>query len=224
MGSDTAAPTTTTRATVRGEGHGPRRTTAALFVCGGLLMIVGGELHPNGSGDSVDAHLLSMFESPTWPLAHLLLLAGGVSSFLAFVAAWRTQAFGPRVQRWLPLVTLAWGFGAAEMVPHLLAAHEAQALAHHEATPVLDVHLVMQMIASPAVGITGAIVAVAIARAAQTRPSQLLAAFAVVGGLLYAVAGPLVVATGDPRYAILFAFQLGLAVWLTGTGVRLWLR
>ena len=147
----------------------PRRTTAALFLAGGLLMGLGGLLHPHGSGADVDAHLLTMFESPTWPVAHWLLLAGGVASFLAFARAWRTQAFGPQVQRWLPVVTVGWGFGALELVPHLLARHEAHALAHHRATPVLDVHVLMQVVASPAVGLTGALVAVAVARAARSQ-------------------------------------------------------
>jgi hypothetical protein len=113
------------------------RTTAALFIGGGLLTVAGGQMHPRGSGGSFEAHLLSMLESPTWPLAHTVLLMGAVASLSAFIAAWSTQAFGPRVQRWLPLVAVGWGFGAAEMVPHLFAAHEAHALEHHQATPVL---------------------------------------------------------------------------------------
>jgi hypothetical protein len=82
----------------------------------------------------------------------------------------------------------------------------------------------MQAVASPAVGLTGAFVAVVIARAARTRPSQVLAAFAVVGGSLSGLAGPLIVTTQDTRLAILFPFQALLALWLIGTGARLWRR
>ncbi len=154
----------------------------------------------------------------------MLLLAGSLAAVLALVAARRAEAFGSRVQRWLPLAIGGWWFGTAELVPHLLAAHEAQALGHHEATPVLDVHLLMQVIAAPAVGLTGAVLAVVVARAARTWPAAVLAGFAVVGGLLSAASAPLVVATGDPRFTVLFPFQAGLAVWLVGTGVRLWRR
>ena len=198
-----------------------RRSTAALFLAGGLLTAVGGGLHPTGSGDTVDAHLLSMFDSPQWPLSHWVLLAGAAASFLAFVWAWRTQAFGPRVQRWLPIVATAWGVGAAELVPHLLAASDAHALAHHDATPMLDTHLSLAVLAGPAVGLSGALVAVVIARAARSRIAWVLAAFAVVGGLLYGAATPLIVLTDDPAFSVLFAAQTGLAVWLIGTGVRL---
>jgi hypothetical protein len=198
-----------------------RRVTAALLVAGGVLMAAGGQTHPVGSGDSVDEHLLSMFVSPAWTFSHTLLLAGGIVSALAFVAAWRAQVFGPRVQRLLPFVAAGWGFGAVELVPHLLAAGEASALAHHHATPVLDVHVVLQAVASPVVGLTGALVAFAVARAAGTWLARLLAVAGVAGGLLSGAAGPLVVLAGDPRFTILFPFQAGLAVWLLGTGIQL---
>lgn len=210
--------------TLRDGRRETQRTTAALFVAGGLLMAAGGQMHPRGSGATLEAHLLTMLQSPAWPVAHAVLLIGGVASALAFLVAWRTEAFGPQVQRWLPLAVAGWALGAAEMVPHLLAVNDAHALAHHEATPVLDAHLLMQVIATPAVGVTGAVVAVAVARAARTRAASALAAFAVVGGLLSAGAGPLVMATGDTRFAVLFPFQAGLAVWLLGTGIRLWRR
>jgi hypothetical protein len=64
-------------------------------------------------------------------------------------------------------------------------------------------------------------VAVAVARSSGTWPARLLAALAVVGGVLSAAAGPLVVFTGDPRWTVLFPFQAGLASWLVGTGIRL---
>jgi cytochrome bd-type quinol oxidase subunit 2 len=210
--------------TAHNDRQGRHRAAAALFVLGGLLMVAGGQLHPQGSGHTVDEYLLTMFSSPQWLSSHLVLLAGSATSCLAFIAAWRSEAFRGRVQRWLPLVAVAWGLGAVEMLPHLLAANDAHALEHHEATPVLDLHVLMQLVASPAVGVTSAFIAVAVAVAAKTRPAQVLAGFAVLGGLGSAAASPLVTATGDPRFALLFPLQTGLAVWLVGTGVRLWRR
>ena len=49
----------------------------------------------------------------------------------------------------------------------------------------------------------------------------MLAVVAVVGGLLSALAAPMVALTGDVAWTALFPFQAGLAVWLVGTGVRL---
>ena len=162
-----------------------------------------------------------MFESPTWYASHTIALAGSVLCALAFLAAWRTRSFGPAVQRWLPVTAGLWALGAAEQVPHLLAAREAHALEHHDATPLLDLHLVLQMVATPAVGVTGILVAVAVARSAHTRAAVVLAVFAVVGGALYAVSAPLVVVTGNTALTALFPFQAGLAIWMAGTGVRL---
>src|SRR3712207_2722504 len=161
--------------TGRDNRRGTHRAAAALFVLGGLLMMAGGQLHPRGSGDTVDEYLLTMFSSPGWLSSHLVLLAGSVTSCLAFVAAWRSEAFGGRVQRWLPLVAAAWALGATEMLPHLLAANDAHALAHHEATPVLDLHVLMQLLASPAVGLTSAFIAVALSAPVKTRRAQGLA-------------------------------------------------
>lgn len=55
----------------------------------------------------------------------------------------------------------------------------------------------MQVVASPAVGPTGAAVGLAVAPADRTWPARLLAIVGVVGGVLSAAAGPLVVLLDD---------------------------
>ena len=67
-------------------------------------------------------------------------------------------------------------------------------------------------------------VAVAVHRATRSLAALVLAVFAVVGGVLAATAGPLVVLTGDPRLSVLLPLQAGLAVWLVGTGILLFRR
>lgn len=197
------------------------RTMAALFLTGGALLAAGGQTHPQGAGDTIDAHLLSMFSGPTWGLSHLLLLVGSSVCAVALGVAHRAQAFGGSVQRWLPAAVVAWSLGALETIPHLLAAGESDALTHHDATPVLDLHVLLQTVATPLVGFSTAMVAIAVARAAHTRTAWVLAVVGVVGGVVYGVAGPLVVATGNPAYTVLFPFLAGIALWFLGTGVRL---
>lgn len=216
MGIQTTGPVGTTTPT-----RARRTMPAALFVIGGLLLAAGGQTHPQGSGDTVDAHLLSMFSGPTWELAHLLLLAGSLGCAAGLLVAHRTSTFPGTVRRWLPAAAVAWSVGAVETIPHLLAAGESDALRHHDATPVLDLHIVLQVIATPLVGLSTAVVAVAVARAARTRPAWVLAVLAVVGGVAYGAAGPLVVATANPAFTVLFPFLAGIAVWFVGTGVRL---
>ena len=237
MALQTSAPTTTDAVrstdtdtdtgTGTGTGTGTdvvRRTgpaTAALFIVGGLCMAVGGAMHPQGSGSTVEAHLLSMFASPGWPLAHWILLMGGVAGFLALTSAWHARAFGPPGAAVAAAGHGRLGVRGPRAGPAPAGRRRGARVAHHEATPVLDVHVVMQVIASPAVGLTGALLAVLVARATGSRLAWALAVFAVVGGVASAGAGPLTVLADDPRFTVLFPFQAGLAVWLVGTGVRL---
>ncbi len=197
------------------------RLAALPLGLGGLLLALGGQMHPHGSGDTVPTYLGSMLADPGWPLSHALLLAGTLLAALGFVTTRRADTFARPVRRWLTVAAAGWTFAAVEMVPHLFAVVDADALEHHHATPVLDVHLVLQVLSTPALGLTAAVVAVAVARSARTVPAWLLVVPAVVGGIGYALAGPLVAATGALGFTALFPFQAGPAVWLVGTWVRL---
>jgi hypothetical protein len=196
------------------------RSLAALLGTGGLLMALGGQLHPRGGGDTVDAYLASMLGHPSWVLAHTATLAGIVAAIAGFVAARRTGAFGPHVTAWLPVPIVGWSLAAAEMIPHLLAAGEHHQLESGASTPILDLHLLLQTLATPALGVTGAATAIAIARAAGTTPAWILGGIGALGGLVYAAAGPVLALTDDVAFAALFPAQAGLAIWLIGTAVR----
>jgi hypothetical protein len=198
-----------------------RARAAALLAVGGLLLSMGGQLHPHGVGDTVAGYLGSMLAGPGWPLSHALLLAGTLLATLGFLDLRRAGGPGAPLRRWLTLAVAGWAVAAVEMVPHLLAVTDADGLERHGATPVLDVHLVLQVLATPALGLTTAALAVAVARSARTWPARLLAVPAVVGGVGYALAGPLVAATGDLHWTVLFPLQAGPALWLVGTGIRL---
>jgi hypothetical protein len=197
-----------------------RRFTAAVLGAGGLLMMVGGQLHPRGSGDDVDDYLESMLGSSTWQVAHITLLAGVLAAVAGLVMARRMSLFGAAVDRVLTLATVGWSFAALELVPHVLAVRDADALHEHGETPILDLHLLLQVVATPALGIAGVILAISVARAAGTKPAWALAVVGSVGGLAYAAAGPLVNLTDNVTFATLFPAQAGLAVWLIGTAVR----
>ena len=215
----TTSPSTVTTATRRRPGTDARLATLPLGV-GGLLMAAGGQLHPHGSGETVDSYLASMLGSGTWLPSHLLLLLGTAIATVGFVTTRRAEVFGAQVERWLVAAAVGWGLATVELVPHLVAIRDADSLAHHHATPVLDLHLALQVVATPLMGLTGAALAIAVARSARTVPAWALAVPAVVGGLGYAASAPLIAATGSLAPAALFPMQAGLAVWLVGTWVR----
>ncbi len=194
---------------------------AAVLGAAGLLMSAGGQLHPRGKGETVEAYLDTMLGSSTWVVAHTLSLVGMVVAVAGLAMARRISAFGPGVDRILTITTVAWGIAAIEAVPHLLAVRDHASLQHDEATPILDLHLLLAIGATPLFGFTGALLALAVAREAGTVPSKLLAVLAVIGGLCYGAAGPLISLVDDVAVAPLFIGQAGLAIWVLGTAVRL---
>jgi hypothetical protein len=212
---------------IRSAGHRPRahqRLAALPLGVGGILMAAGGQLHPHGSGATVDAYLASMLGSPGWLPSHLLLLLGTALATIGLVTTSRAGVFGPGVQPWLTAAAVGWGLATVELLPHLVAVRDADGLAHHHATPVLDLHLALQVAATPLMGLTGAAVAIAVARSASTRPAWALAVPAVLGGFGYAASAPLIAATGSLAPTVLFPLQAGLALWLVGTWLRVGIR
>lgn len=197
------------------------RRTAAWFAAAGIAMAIGGQLHPRGSGNSVDEYIGAMLESSTWNLAHLMALAGALLGVAGFVSARRGNVFGEKVRPWVTAAIVGWSFAAIELVPHVLAGGELDELQSGAATPLLDGHLALQMLATPAFGLTAAGLAIAVARSAGTRAAWILAGFAVVGGSFYAAAGPLINLTENVAFAPMFAGQAGVALWLIGTALRL---
>lgn len=197
---------------------------AAGLIAGGVLYAVGGQLHPRGKGDTKDAYLDSMLTDSNWAASHLAQFVALAVITATYVIAYRADVFGRATRRWVLAATVGAGIAAAEMLPHLAASSEHHSLEHGEATPILDTHLLLQVVATPALGLTTAALAIAVARASGTLPARLLAGVAVVFGVAYALAGPLVRFTEDLSFTKLFPAQAGIAIWILGTGVRVLLR
>jgi hypothetical protein len=208
-------------ATLSSPATTPGRTrwrTAVLLGAAGLLLGAGGNLHPHGHGETVDDYVASMLGAPTWPVAHVLLLVGTLLAAVAFGVLARTAA-SDAVRRGAGVATVGWALGGLEGIPHLLADRDLDGLTHHHETPVLDLHTMLLVGATPLLGLTGAALALVAARAVSTPAAWLLAVPAVVGGIGYAVAGPLINLTHDVGVAGLFPLQAGLALWLVGAAV-----
>lgn len=188
---------------------------------GGLLVVLGSQLHPRESRDTVDATLAQYFQASTWDVSHLLILAGLWASAVGLVFARRDGVFDPRLRRQLLVTAISWAIVSLELVPHLLARHDLHALQHQEATPILDAHLLLGVVATPLFGVTAALLAIALAVTGRTWPARLLAVPGVLGGLAYAAAGPLMYVTENVAFAPLFAGQGLVGLFLIGTGIRL---
>jgi hypothetical protein len=178
----------------------------------GLLLAAGGVLHPRvDTAVEFEAGLVGMFESGAWVMAHALTMAG-----FAVLAASLAVLVRGSVWGWIAVAGAA--LAAIESVPHLLAASEADALAAGGSTPLTDLHTVLQALATPAVGLSIAALAVVSARSGS---GMFVAAFAVVGGIAYALAGPAIAVTQSSELSPLFAGSAGIAIWCVFSGARM---
>jgi hypothetical protein len=165
-------------------------TPAVGLAAAGLLLAAGGVLHPRvDTAVDFEAGVAGMVESSTWVASHLLTMAG--FAVLAVTLA--------RGSTWARVAAAGAALAALESLPHLLAA---------------DVHTVLQAVATPAVGLSFAALAI-------VSGGRLVAAFAVVGGLAYALAGPAIALTENSAFSPLFAGSAGIAIWCVLTGLRM---
>ena len=100
-----------------------------------------------------------------------------------------------------------------EMSFHLAAMVDRTALIAGAATPVLTTHLTLAVVAYPAFGFSMAALAALGARNRAVGGAS-IALLGVVGGLMDAVAAPIVVLTRDERYSWLFTGIAFLALWM----------
>ena len=193
---------------------------AAVGLAGaGLLLGLGGVLHPRvDSSADFEQGLAGMFESAAWVGSHGLTLAGFLLAAVALAVLVRNLEHPRlRVLGWAAAAGAA--VGAVESVPHLLAGSEADALLAGESTPLTDLHTVLQAIATPAVGLSVAALAVACARSRALGSGRIAAAVALVGGVAFALAGPAIAITENSALSPLFAGSAGLSIWFVVSGV-----
>jgi hypothetical protein len=201
-----------------------RTGSAAVGLTGaGLLLGLGGALHPRvDTAVEYEKGLAGMFESAAWVSSHALTMAGfvvlGVS--LAVLVRDLGPAWGSRVRAIGWVAAVAAGLAAMESVPHLLARSEADALLEGGSTPLTDLHAVLQAVATPAVGLSLAALAVATAGTRALGSGRIAAGVAVAGGVAFALAGPAIAVTENSELSVLFTGSAGLSIWLLVSGVR----
>lgn len=182
----------------------------------GALFAVGGLLHPKGDP-------VAQLADPVWTPAHLVLLAGLVvlAPALYAVVRGRGAAWPPAVRVAALAVCGAAALGVVEMVPHLLAGGEAHAAAHGGPTPLLELHQRMSLFSNLLLGLSLAALAVLAAGTRALGGGRAVAGLAVVGGLAFGLAAPLLVATGIEAFAVLFSGSVLIGLWLAVSGVLL---
>lgn len=181
-------------------------TWRVLFVVAGVLMLAGGPRHPGGS-------MLEMLRHHDWFMAHALVTLGYGTMVAGLVAFSRTAANTPGLQRWTRLAIAGTALQTVEMAVHTAAMVDAANLAAGHATPVLTTHLTMAMLFYPLFGITSAAFFVQGMRE-RAIGSPWIVAIGVIGTVANGIAPILVGLFGWMEARILFAFMVGVAIWL----------
>jgi hypothetical protein len=197
------------------------RQAAIGLTAAGLLMAAGGLMHPQAdSGAGYEEALAGMFDASAWTASHALVLLGYVVLAVSAALLARTADLPKAVRTAVWAVAAGATLGAIESVPHLLAASESTELVGGDATPLTDAHALLQVVTTPAVGLSIATLAVLSARGHVLGNGRIAAAVAVAGGTAVALSGPLLFVTEDPAFSPLFAGSAALAVWLVLAGAR----
>lgn len=195
------------------------------LLAGGVIFFVGGSMHPKEDppGVTVKEHLHSMYVDPLWYPAHALLLLGTVLIAAALVALVRARLLAavPRAQTVGTVAAVAAVLGTLETLLHLLAAVDADRIAHHDATPLTDILSVVETVAGPVFGFSIAALAV-VGGFTRTLGNRVTAVLGVVGGVAYGIATATILFTDKTDF--LFPVSAGIGLWTMAAGIGLLLR
>ncbi|HVL06578.1 MAG TPA: hypothetical protein VM388_11350 [Acidimicrobiales bacterium] len=211
------------RPTVPSRRAGP--TVAWAMLIGGVAFFIGGSMHPGEDppGLTLEEHLHLLYTDPAWFPSHAVLLVGLslMAVGLVTLARGRTLASVPQAQKAATIAAAAGVAGALAMVLHLVAGSEADRIAAGQSTPITDVQLVVETLTVPAFGFGIAALAL-IGSSSRLLGNRVSAAFAVVGGVGYGLAGGTAIFTDALNF--LFPAAAGIAVWAVAVGVGLLAR
>ncbi len=209
----TTTPTTTRSPLLR---HGWR----AAFVASGVLLAVGGPMHPSSDAkDDLRTELATMTADDSWVTGHSLIVASTVLLAIGLWAAYRGRVWPDSIRRPLLVAAVAVSVYVFETIAHLAAVVDSQALADGEAAPVAMSHIGMSIVLYP---ITGwAIVWLAWSFGTVWGGWRwAIAALGIISGLMQAFSVPLTILLPDGEFTPLFAgAAMTLALFAILTGV-----
>jgi hypothetical protein len=192
------------------------------LLAGGAIFFVGGAMHPEEDppGVTLKEHLRLMYKDNNWYPGHTLILIGVVLIAAALVTLARSGVLKrvPSVHVSAVIAAIASSFGAFAAFLHLIMATEADKIAAHQSTPLTNLNLVVETIATPAFGFSIAVFAT-LGALTGTVGNRAAAVLAIVGGFGYALAGATFVWTDalDPLFPL--AGLLGL--WAIVTAISM---
>ncbi len=196
------------------------------FGLSGLLLFVGGPLHPRPDTTLDFFHsTASMLADPGWVPSHALMLASFAMLLLGLIGLVRSGRLSGRAAAAVRVAVAGTILGVVESVFHLASVADTAALSAGGPTPVLSAHLTLAIAAYPLMGFPLAALAWLGGRHLS---HPLLSMVGVLGGILHGMAAPVVVLTQNQRFTFLFQGAVLLAIWLIAVGLAhlrtLWQR
>lgn len=203
--------------------HNAAMTGAIGLAVAGSLLGLGGVLHPRvDAGLDFEQGLAGMFESPLWTASHLLTMGGYLALAISLATLVRAQERAwtrrLRVVAWVAVTSAV--IATAESLPHLLAASDADALRRGEEATLANLHTDLQVFSTPALGLSVVALAVVGARTRGLDGGTPATVIAVLGGLAFALAGPVIAFSENSDLSPLFAGAAGIAIWAVAAGAR----
>lgn len=207
-----------TSTAARSTRHRVERTTATLFLLGGLTFVVGGAIHPHGGANdgSKLEQLHEMLVDPRWYPAHVLILV----SLMLFAAAVITLRWSLSLEPGMSTL-LGWVAGIAVVATlggavHLFAATQSAATGRGERTALVMLFTGVETIINPLWGLAFATLAV-VGGLTGILGNRILMVLGLLGGLAWAIANATIAFTDlfDPLFPVGFL----LFIWAIGSGV-----
>jgi len=177
----------------------------SLLVLSGILIFVGGPMHPGGT-------IAEMLADPQWVPSHALMLAGELCLLAGLVIYGRSFQIPRRTRFWLTLAIVGLVLQSVEMVLHTLAYVDHANLVAGEPTPVLTTHLWMTPAFYPVFGVTAAGF-VLVAASDRALGSPWFAWLGAIGALAHGAAGFIVPLFEVEWARALFPLLVLLGIW-----------
>jgi hypothetical protein len=183
------------------------------LAAGALCVAVGGAAHPIPYvSPSFEQTIADMLADPGWVPSHAIVLVGLVLMIPGLLGLGRI-AVSSAMRAVVGFAVAGALLSVVEMAFHVAAVIDLDALVAGRPTPVLHTHMVLEAMATPLFGFP--LAALAFLAAKRGTPVQALVdAVGILGGLMFGLAGPVVVGTRAPEIHLLFSGSILLSLWL----------
>lgn len=192
----------------------------AALVAGGVLMLVGGPMHPDSPAElSLREELAFMMDDDAWVPAHAVLF---VAVALFTFGLWRVRRVGEwptRAAGALRFAVVAFALYTVEAFVHLIAVVDVDRLRDGEFAPVAFTHLALGTVLYPFSGLALVYLAWRLLPT-WSLPQRAFAVAGMVGGAFHAAALPTTLILRDTEVSFMFAIAgILLAVWSVAAGL-----